>query len=106
MYVEDLFQVLKTGWTSTDVTLDHERHRSELSLIMLLAGMTGNRPGALLALRYKDVQVTLIRDPEGEEQPYILIEITYEYTKGYLGAKDRCVLFRPNISVIYCRTDR
>ncbi|KAB2569482.1 hypothetical protein DBV05_g11844 [Lasiodiplodia theobromae] len=89
MHVEDLFEVLKTLWTSTDMTFDHERHRTQLSLIMLLAGITGSRPGALLALRYRDVQVTLIRDPAGGQQPLVLIELTYEYTKGYLGAKDR-----------------
>lgn len=89
MHVEDLFEVLRTLWVSTDMTFDHERHRTQLSLIMLLAGITGSRPGALLALRYRDVQVTLIKDPAGGQRPIVLIELTYEYTKGYLGAKDR-----------------
>ncbi|KAH7002679.1 hypothetical protein B0J12DRAFT_551472, partial [Macrophomina phaseolina] len=88
MHVEDLFEVLRTLWVSTEINFDHERHRTQLSLIMLLAGITGSRPGALLALRYRDVQVTLIQDPAGGEQPIVLIELTYEYTKGYLGAKD------------------
>ncbi|KAB2568558.1 hypothetical protein DBV05_g12762, partial [Lasiodiplodia theobromae] len=69
MYIEDMFEVLKTQWTSSEVTFDHERHRLELSLFMLLAGTTGNRPGALLALRYRDVQATLIRDPAGGSEP-------------------------------------
>lgn len=89
MHVEYLFEVLKTLWASTEMAFDHERHRTQLSLIMLLAGITGSRPGALLALRYRDVQVTLIRDPAGGQRPLVLIELTYEYTKGYLGAKDR-----------------
>lgn len=88
MHVEDLFEVLRTLWISTEMTFDHERHRTQLSLIMILAGITGSRPGALLALRYRDVQLSLFRDPEGG-QPILLIELTYEYTKGYLGAKDR-----------------
>ncbi|EKG09599.1 hypothetical protein MPH_13344 [Macrophomina phaseolina MS6] len=89
MHVEDLFEVLRTLWVSTEMTFDHERHRVQLSLIMLLAGITGSRPGALLALRYRDVQVTLIQDPAGGQRPIVLIELTYQYTKGYLGAKDR-----------------
>lgn len=89
MHVEDLFEVLRTQWVSTEMTFNYERHRTQLSLIMLLAGITGSRPGALLALRYRDVQVTLIRDPTGGGRPLVLIELTYEYTKGYLGAKDR-----------------
>lgn len=89
MHAEDLFEVLRTLWASTEMTFDHERHRTQLSLIMLLAGITGSRPGALLALRYRDVRVTLLRDPVGGEQPIVLIDLSYEYTKGYLGAKDR-----------------
>lgn len=89
MYAEDMFEVLKTQWTSSEVTFDHERHRIELSLFMLLAGTTGNRPGALLALRYRDVQATLIRDPAGGNEPYVLLEFRYTHTKGYLGQKDR-----------------
>ncbi|EKG12704.1 hypothetical protein MPH_10172 [Macrophomina phaseolina MS6] len=87
MYVEDMFEVLKAQWTSPEMTFDHERHRLELSLFMLLAGTTGNRPGALLALRYRDVQTTLIRDPAGGNEPYVLLEFIYTHTKGYLGQK-------------------
>lgn len=71
------------------MTFNHKRHRIQLSLIILLAGITGSRPRALLALRYRDVQVTLMRDPAGGGRPLVLIELTYEYTEGYLGAKDR-----------------
>lgn len=89
MYVEDMFEVLKAQWTSSEMTFDHERHRIELSLFILLAGMTGNRSGALLALRYRDVQVILIREPVGGSEPYVLLEFIYTHTKGYLGRKDR-----------------
>lgn len=89
MYVEDLFEVLKTQWTSSEMTFDHERHRVELCLFLLLAGTTGNRPAALLALRYRDIAASLIRDPAGGYEPYILLEFKYTQTKGYLGQKDR-----------------
>ncbi|KAH7033961.1 hypothetical protein B0J12DRAFT_680017 [Macrophomina phaseolina] len=57
-------------------------------MFILLARTPGNRPGALLALRYRDVQVTLIRDPVGRSEPYVLLEFIYTHTKGYLGQKN------------------
>lgn len=88
MRAEDLFELLKTLWVSKETRFNHERHRVQMALIMQLAGITGNRPGALLALRYKHIKVTLLPDPEGGEQPRVLIEIRYELTRGYLGEKD------------------
>ena len=58
---------------------------------MQLAGITGNRPSALLAVRYKHIKVTLLEDPAGGEQPRVLIEIVFNHTKGYLGKKDAYV---------------
>ncbi|GME34201.1 hypothetical protein M1814_000897 [Neofusicoccum parvum] len=69
---------------------------------MLLAGITGSRPGALLALRYRDVQVTLIQDSTGSGRPLVLIELTYEYTKRYLGAKDSNTFPIPEIRYDPC----
>ncbi len=59
---------------------------------MELAGITGNRPSALLAVRYRHIKVTLLPDPESGEQPRVLIEIIFHHTKGYLGEKDAYVL--------------
>lgn len=58
---------------------------------MQLAGITGNRPAALLAVRYRHIKVTLLPDPEGGEQPRVLIEIVFHHTKSYLGEKDAYV---------------
>jgi len=55
---------------------------------MQLAGITGNRPSALLAVRYQHIKVNLLEDPNGGEQPRVLIEIVFHPTKGYLGEKD------------------
>lgn len=59
---------------------------------MQLAGITGNRPSALLAVRYQHIKVTLLPDPDGREQPRVLIEIVFHHTKGYLREKDAYVL--------------
>lgn len=92
MRAEDLFELLKTLWASNKIKFNHERHRVQLALILQLGGITGNRPGALLTLCYKHIKVTLLPNPESGEQPRVLIEIRYEHTKGYLGAKDASVL--------------
>ena len=92
LHAEDEFELLKTLYTSTETTFPHERYRVQLALIMQLAGITGNRPSALLAVCYQHIKVTLLPDPEGGEQPRVLIEILFHHTKGYLGEKDAYVL--------------
>lgn len=48
MRAEDEVELLKTLWSSPEIALDHECLRMQLALILQLAGITGNRPGALL----------------------------------------------------------
>ena len=91
LYAEDDFELLKTLYTSTETIFPHERYRIQLALIMQFAGITGNRPSALLAVRYQHIKVTLLEDPDGGEQPRVLIEIVFNHTKGYLGEKDAYV---------------
>jgi len=91
LHAEDEFELLKTLYTSTEATFSHERYRVQLGGMMQLAGITGNRPGALLAVRYRHIKVTLLPDPDGGEQPRVLIEIIFPNTKGYLGEKDAWV---------------
>ena len=85
---EDEFELLKTLWGTSKLVMEHERLRVQLALIIQLAGITGNRPQALLSLRYEHLKVTLLRDPGGSEWPRLLIELTFKHTKGYLGLKD------------------
>lgn len=92
LHAEDEFELLKTLYTSTETIFPHERYRVQLALIMQLAGITGNRPSALLAVRYQHIKVALLKDPDGGEQPRVLIEIVFNHTKGYLGEKDAYVL--------------
>ena len=92
MRAEDEFELLKTLFLSVEIVFDHERHRVQLALIMQLAGITGNRPAALLGVCYKDVKITLLPDPKGGELPRRLIGIAFKNTKGYLGDKETSVL--------------
>lgn len=75
MRAEDEFELLKTLFLSDEIIFDHERHRIQLALIMQLAGITGNRLGALLGVRYKDIKITLLPDPKEGNCPRRLIEI-------------------------------
>ena len=71
--------------------MEHERLRVEADLIFKLAGITGNRPEALLSLRWKHVKTALLRDPDGSEWPRPIVDLTFEKTKSYMGAKDAYV---------------
>jgi hypothetical protein len=87
MYVEDLAGLLQTNLTTTKQRYPHGRHRIEINLFGQLGIFSGNRPSALLNLRYGDIVVTLLRDPNGGPHR-LLIEFTCEFTKKYLGTKD------------------
>ena len=51
----------------------------------------GNRPEALLSLRWKHAKMALLRDPDGSEWLRLIVNLTFEKTKSYMGAKDAYV---------------
>ena len=69
MWAEDKFKLLKTLFLSVEVTFDHKQHCVQLALIMQLAGITENRPSALLAVCYRHVKVTLLLNSKEEAWP-------------------------------------
>ena len=87
MYVEDLTRVLETNLVTTEKKYSHGRYRIQAQLYLQLGGFTANRPKALLSLCYRHVRVTLLRDPEGGPHR-VLLELTFEFTKEFLGIKD------------------
>lgn len=102
MRAQNEFECLKTVWMSSEMILNIEVHRLELALIIQLAGITGNRPKALLKLRFKYVNVSLLPDPEGGEWPRPLVEWKFQDTKGYLGEKDAYVLVNEPFMKLDC----
>ncbi|CAG8036080.1 unnamed protein product [Penicillium olsonii] len=96
MFVEDLTMVVETAISTTKKKFGHGRHRIELCLFLQLAGLTANRPQAVLSLRYRHIGVSLLRDPQGGPHR-ILIEFKFEYTKGFLGSKDENTYILPEI---------
>ncbi|KAK1043388.1 hypothetical protein LTR74_018428 [Friedmanniomyces endolithicus] len=88
MRAEDEFELLKTLWESPEMRLQHERLRVQLALMIQLAGITGNRPGALRRLQYKNLKIALLPDGAGGDRPRLVMDCAFEHTKRYLGAKD------------------
>lgn len=87
MPVEDLTLIVLTALRTTKKQFDIGRQRIQLYLFLLLAGFTVNRPSAVLALRYRHIRVSLLRDPEGGPHR-LLLEFTFEFTKTFLGMKE------------------
>src|SRR5450755_4119873 len=90
MYVHDLAEYARVLLATTKMTFEIGWLRIQLILFCQLAGMTGNRPEALLALRLRHLCLTLVRHPDGGP-PRLLMELTAEFTKTFLGLKDAYV---------------
>jgi Protein of unknown function (DUF3435) len=90
MYVEDLAELARVLLATTEMTFDIGWLRVQLILFCQLAGITSNRPEALVELRLRHLKLTLIRDPNGG-RPRLFIELTAEFTRGFLGLKDAYV---------------
>ncbi|RJE22918.1 hypothetical protein PHISCL_04766 [Aspergillus sclerotialis] len=86
MYIEDVAEFARVFLTTTKITFDCGWQRIQLLLFYQLAAITASRPGALLHLRYRDIGLTLIRDPEGG-RPHLFIFLKPDITKRFLGKK-------------------
>ncbi len=95
--VNDLLTILQYHWALDTNTFPHERQRVQLALILLMAAFTATRPGAIVegahtknsnkVLCYKDIQLTLLQNPEVGNRDVFVIEVTLYHTKGVLGQK-------------------
>jgi hypothetical protein len=93
MYAEDLAEFARVLLATNEMTFGIGWLRVQLVLFCQLAGITGNRPEALVELRYRHLKLSLIRDPDGGSRPRLFVELTPEFTKRYLGSKDMYVTF-------------
>ncbi|OQD78924.1 hypothetical protein PENANT_c071G10263 [Penicillium antarcticum] len=87
MYIEDVAEFARVILSTTEMTFPCGWYRVQLLLYCQLAAITGSRPGALLNLRYRDLMLTLIRDPSGG-RPRLFIYMRPEFTKSFLGKKE------------------
>lgn len=86
MFIEDVAEFTRVLLTTTETTFDYGWQRIQVLLYCQLAAITASRPSALLGLRYRDLALTLIRDPEGGS-PRLFIFLRPEFTKKFLGKK-------------------
>ena len=93
MYDEDLAEFARVLLATYEMTFDIGWLRIQIVLFCQLAGITGNRPEALVELRYRHLKLTLIRDLDGGGRPRLFVELTPEFTKGFLGSKDVYIRF-------------
>ena len=65
MYIENVAEFARVLLTTTEMTFDCGWQCIQILFFCQLAAITASCPGALLYLRYRDIALTLIRDPEG-----------------------------------------
>ncbi|TPX19903.1 hypothetical protein DIZ76_017697 [Coccidioides immitis] len=92
MSVEDLLSILHYHWCLDTSPVPHERYTVQLLLLMLMTAYTSSRPGALIesgcargsndALRYRDVVLRVIPNPEQPDRHVLVMEVTLMYMKG------------------------
>lgn len=87
MYIEDVAEFARIILTTTEMTFTCGWFWMQLLLFCQLAAITGSRPQALLDLRYQNLELNLIRDPD-RGRPWLFIHLTPENTKAFLGKKE------------------
>ena len=88
MYIEDVVEFTHVLLSMMEMTFQCGWLWIQLLLFCQLAAITGSCPGALLNLRYWDLVLTLVCDPEGGH-PQLFIYLTPEFTKTFLGEKEQ-----------------
>ncbi|KAF9884370.1 hypothetical protein FE257_001826 [Aspergillus nanangensis] len=86
MYIEDVAEFARVLLTTTAMTFHIGWQRIQLLFFCQLAAITASRPSALLYLRYRDLKLSLIRDPQGG-LPRLFIFLKPDFTKRFLGKK-------------------
>ena len=54
-------------WVTGTNSFPHERQRLQVATLLLLAAVTGSRPGALLDIIYGDIDMFVLRDKKTGE---------------------------------------
>ena len=78
---EDFTKVLQCHWLTDTNVFPQERQRIQLPTILMMAGFTGSRAGALLRVRYRDLSLYYIRDPRTGESK-LQLQLTLRFTKS------------------------
>lgn len=86
LYVADLDLLLHHHWVLDVETFAHERLRVQLAAILVLAGATSTRPGALIGgLCYKDVEFHVFPPAPGDRRARVGMVVNLTKTKRSAG---------------------
>ena len=88
--VEDFLEVLRCHWVTDTNSFPHERQRVQVATILLLAAITGSRPGALLGIIYGDIDLFVLRDKKTGEVA-LTLQLRLRTTKSRQKRKRPCV---------------
>ncbi|KAL3428722.1 hypothetical protein BDV09DRAFT_203994 [Aspergillus tetrazonus] len=86
MYIENIAKFTRVLLTTIEMTFACSWQHIQILFFCQLAAYTASCPGALLHLRYQDIGLKLIRDPEGG-QPRLFIFLKLDFTKRFLRKK-------------------
>ncbi|KAE8326169.1 hypothetical protein BDV39DRAFT_193889 [Aspergillus sergii] len=87
IYIKDVAEFARVLLSTMEITFEYGWLRVQVLLYCQLAAIPESRPGTLLNLRYRDLLLTLIWDPEGG-CPRLFIYLTPEFTKIFLDKKE------------------
>ena len=79
--VEDFIEVLRCHWVTDTNAFPHERQRVQVATLLLLAAVTGSRPGALLGITYGNLELFVLRDKKTGEVA-LTLQIQLKKTKS------------------------
>ncbi|OJD22678.1 hypothetical protein ACJ73_05976, partial [Blastomyces percursus] len=96
VYVEDMSPLQETALRTQEKRFWLSLQRMQICLYNLLGLFTLNRKSAILNLRYRDLRVSLQRDPSsGPHLP--TVEFRYSFTKKHLGLTQANTFILPEI---------
>lgn len=89
MTLEDLKVQIETTLCTTEKAFKVGEIRILAVLFLLLLAPQGSRPQSILELRFGDLDVFLVRNRKDDthEAPRLVIAMSVEFTKRYLGPK-------------------
>ncbi|KAI1421246.1 C2H2 finger domain protein [Xylaria sp. FL1777] len=96
MTIADLKLQIETTLNTTEKSFKLGEQRILAVLFLLLLAPAGARPASILQLRFGDIRVVLVRDPNNGPHR-LVIKFTLNFTKRYLGPKAAKTFLIPEI---------
>ena len=113
MTTEDLAIIIHYRWVHDSSIFPIERQRVQFAFVMLLIAYTGSRPGALMntesgeeskakGLRYEDIELVLLRDPENPAVHVLVMHAVLHHMKGTDVTRTSYMFWQRDDSLAFC----